>query len=183
MRWFVIGAVAMAAVLDGSASAHANEDHEPRRRETAIYFMVGAGVPVGYVGFEGVHRLGSLLEVSAGVGAGGSALNSEMNPSLGHVLQWAVMPRLRVGNDHNVLTIGVGISGGNFGSTLAFDGCDSNTPCTETRYVLWANLEAGGEHWLNSGFALRYFAGYGHGFASGDSFNIPYFGAGLGYAF
>jgi hypothetical protein len=179
---FVFVALASVAIITRSAAVYA-DNADPSRRNTAIYFMLGAGAPVGYVGFEGVHRLGSLLEVSAGVGAGGSAGNSEMNPSLGHVLQWAVMPRLRLGSDHDVLTIGVGLSGGNFGSTLAFDGCDSAVPCAETRYVLWTNVEAGGEHWLNGGFALRYFAGYGHGFASSDSFNIPYFGAGLGYAF
>jgi hypothetical protein len=183
MLRFAFATFAFAVVLAGSSSARADEDDEPRRRETATYFMLGAGTPVGFVGFEGVHRLGSRLEVSAGVGAGASAGNSEMNPSLGHLLQWAVMPRLRVGNDHHVLTVGVGLSGGNFGSTSAFDGCDSNTPCAETRYVVWANVEAGGEHWLNRGFALRYFAGYGHGFANGGSLNIPYFGLGLGYAF
>ncbi|HEY5090474.1 MAG TPA: hypothetical protein VIK30_10915 [Polyangia bacterium] len=183
MLRLILATLAVVALIIRPAAAQAERDDEPRRRDTAIYFLAGAGTPVGFAGFEGVHRLGARLEVSAGVGAGASAGNSEMNPSLGHVLQWALMPRLRMGDDHDVLTIGVGISGGDFGNTLAFDGCDSNTPCAESRYVVWANVEAGGEHWLNSGFAVRYFAGYAHGFASGDSFNIPYFGFGLGYAF
>ncbi len=65
-------------------------------------------------------------------------------------------------------------------------------------YVLWGNLEVGGEYWSAGGFALRYFFGYGSLLTPGglkcppDVFDcgpdsrglkIPYGGIGLGYAF
>ena len=149
---------------------------------TAVYFQIGGGAPTGIIGLEGVHRFGPTLEVGGGVGIGASASNSERNPSIGHVLQWAVMPRWRIGRDRDALTLGAGLSGGNFGKASVFEGCDSNEPCYSVEYVLWANVEAGGEHSWRSGFSLRYFGGYARSI-NADKGGIPYFGFGLGYSF
>jgi hypothetical protein len=163
---------------------------EPPPRHTAIYGLLGVGAPVGFEGLEGVHRFGPLLEVAAGLGIGFSASGSEKDAPFGHATQWAVMPRLRVGGDHHVLTLGAGVSGGNYGGFHLFGiGCPEQGPCYyPTRYVFWGNVEIGGEHWWSGGFALRYFLGYARGCttdscsASGDR-SFPYFGLGLGYAF
>jgi hypothetical protein len=165
---------------------------EPARRRThAVYVMLGFGSPVGGLGLEGVQRFGSHFELAAGFGVGDAAGSSEPHPGLGHVLQWALMPRLRVGDDAAALTVGAGISGGEYGegflrNLFQFcneDQCPPTNPPYPTRYVIWTNFEVGLEHWWRNGFATRLFAGYAHGFASGDSFNLPYLGLGLGYAF
>ena len=165
------------------------------QRSTAIYGIQGLGAPVGVFGLEIVHRFGTFFELAGGVGIGLSANSSTPNPSLGHELQWSVMPRLRLGNDHSAFTLGLGVSGGQYGG---FDfigvgpGCDDDGCTTySTRYALWGNLEIGGEHWTRRGFAIRYFVGLAQGEAlspQSDSINgqrllIPYTGLGLGYAF
>ena len=165
---------------------------EPGRRRTrAVYVILGFGSPVGGFGLEGVQRFGSHFELTAGIGAGVAAQNSEPHPGLGHVVQWALMPRLRFGDDATAFTLGAGISGGEYGagflrSFFQFcdeDPCPTTNPPYPTQYVIWSNFETGLEHWWRNGFAIRLFAGYGHGFASGNSFNLPYLGFGLGYAF
>jgi hypothetical protein len=168
----------------GAPSGPPAEVSEPARRRThAIYLMVGLGSPVGASGFEGVQRFGSQLEIAAGFGVGAAASGSEPHAGFGHVVQWALMPRLRLGDNNGAFTMGAGLSGGQYGDIpLCFDGPDCATTYP-TRYVIWSNVEIGYEHWWQSGFAMRTFAGYGHGFASGDSFNLPYFGIGIGYAF
>src|SRR5450631_41821 len=159
-----------------------------RPRDTAIYCVMGLGTPVGLAGLEGVHRFGSQFEISAGFGGGLAALGSEHHAGFGHVVQWAVMPRMRLGDDHNAFTAGAGASGGNYGDIpLCLDG----PPCTDTyrvSYFVWSNFELGGEHWSSGGLAFRYFAGYAHGWCASSSCvsaatNIPYFGIGVGYAF
>jgi hypothetical protein len=165
---------------------------EPARRRThALYLMLGFGSPVGGFGLEGVQRFGSLFELGAGFGLGEAAASSEPHSGLGHVVQWALMPRLRLGDDATALTVGAGISGGEYGDGflrgfLQFceeDPCPTTSSPYPTQYVIWSNFETGFEHWWRNGFAIRVFAGYAHGFASGDSFNLPYLGFGLGYAF
>lgn len=160
-----------------------------RRRTRAVYVMLGFGSPVGGLGLEGVQRFGSQFELAAGFGVGDAAASSEPNPGLGHVLQWAVMPRLRLGGKATALTVGAGISGGEYGAGFLrgfLQFCDQDQ-CPKspypTQYVIWSNLETGFEHWWRNGFAIRAFAGYAHGFAVGDSFNLPYLGVGMGYAF
>jgi hypothetical protein len=163
---------------------------EPAPRRThAVYLILGFGSPVGGAGLEVVQRLGSHFELAAGVGIGDAAANSEAHSGLGHVVQWALMPRLRLGGDGTALTIGAGISGGEYGDGFLrelLEFCDEG-PCPNppypTQYVIWTNFETGFEHWWRNGFAIRFFFGYGHGFARGDSFNLPYLGFGLGYAF
>jgi len=170
------------------------EPSSPRRR--AIYLVLGVATPIGFGGFEGVSRFGDLFEVAAGVGFGGSAVQSGTN-SFGGTLQWSLMPRLRLGNDHSAFTVGAGISGGEYGGFDIADtgpGCYSDSaPCSRafpTRYSLWGNLELGGEHWSSSGFALRYFIGLARvmtlgpiGSSMNGQTQLPYFGLGLGYAF
>jgi len=158
-----------------------------RRRNTAIGYVGGFGTPVGIAGLEGVHRIGSMFELSAGYGIGLVAAGSEPHAGFWHVVQWAVMPRLRLGNDHSAFTMGAGASGGNYGAfPLCFD-----DPCSNTypvSYFVWSNFEIGGEYWASGGFALRYFVGYAHGWCTSSSCvsaaeNLPYFGWGFGYAF
>jgi hypothetical protein len=165
---------------------------EPARRRThAVYLMLGFGSPVGGLGLEGVQRFGSHFELAAGFGVGDAAGSSESHPGLGHVLQWALMPRLRLGDDATALTVGAGISGGEYGDGFLQDffrfcdegPCPTTNPAYPTRYVIWSNFETGVEHWWRNGFATRLFVGFAHGFASADSFNLPYLGFGLGYAF
>jgi hypothetical protein len=164
-------------------------------RRTAIYFAMGVGTPIGFLGFEGVHRVGELFELSAGIGIGGSAIEAEGH-SFGGVLQWSLMPRLRFGRDHAAFTLGAGVSGGQYGGFDFGDegpGCPTDE-CTggfPTKYVLWNNLEIGGEYWSRGGFALRYFGGLAFGMTVdpfggsplGGTRFLPYLGAGLGYAF
>ena len=165
---------------------------EPARRRThAVYLMFGFGSPLGGLGLEDVQRFGSHFELAAGFGIGEAAASSEPHPGFGHIVQWALMPRLRLGDEATALTVGAGISGGEYGAGflrgfLQFceeDPCPTTNPPYPTQYVIWANFETGLEHWWRNGFATRVFAGYAHGFASGDSFNLPYLGFGLGYAF
>lgn len=162
----------------------ADPDAAPRR-ENAIYGMFGLATPVGVVGVEGVHRLGS-LELTAGVGLGASAANSEPNPPVGHVLQWAVMPRFRLaGDDHLALLFGEGLSGGQYSSDiLSF--CEEPPCYYSTRYVVWLNSELSVEQWF-SHLTLRYFWGIAAGCDATDCTErrhvIPYLGMGIGYAF
>jgi hypothetical protein len=170
----------------------------------AIYAVAGLGTPVGFFGLEGAYRILPELEVALGTGLGLSTEKNAYNDQL-HVLQWAVMPRYRVGAGRNVLTLGVGLSGGNYSHIYA-SLCGSQEELPECnapgsyRYTLWTNVEIGGEYWAASFLAFRYFVGYGHILAQGaqhcderSSFdcsddpggsfpyaNIPYFGIALG---
>ena len=161
-----------------------------RSRRTAIYWVLGVGTPVGFTGLEAVRRLGDDFEISAGFGGGAEALASEPHPGFGHVLQWAVMPRLRFGNDESAFTIGAGVSGGNYAdpSFICLDDGPCPPPSNPVSYVLWNNFEIAGEHWNRHGVAARAFAGYAHGWCVSSSCettmrDIPYFGIGVGYAF
>jgi hypothetical protein len=162
-----------------------------RARSSAVYSIVGFGTPVGFFGVEGVHRFGSWFEISAGFGEGLAAAGSAQHPPAFHALQWSVMPRLRLGDEHLALTLGAGLSGGNYGAIPLDFECESD--CNQdyaVRYVVWGNLEAGVELWKR-GFAFRAFGGYARGCttdgcggrADGAPLGIPYFGVGFGYAF
>ena len=133
--------------------------------DTAVYCIAGVGTPVGLGGGEIVQGIGSMFEMTVGVGIGLAATAS--GATLPNMLQWAAMPRLHLGDRSNALTIGAGVSGGG----------------VRDLYVVWANIEVGSEVMSPDGWAFRYFFGYGHGFASGDSFNIPYAGVGIGRFF
>ncbi|HVX96130.1 MAG TPA: hypothetical protein VHK47_14560 [Polyangia bacterium] len=155
------------------------------RSDWQVYGVFGVGTPVGISGFEGVHRLGQVFEVSAGVGCGISAALAQPNSSFAHTLQWSVMPRLRLGDDGGAFTLGVGVSGGEYSAETGFCiGCEDSSPGPHsTEYAVWTNFEIGGEH-LNGGLAFRYFLGLARAYsATGASNPIPYLGVGLGYAF
>jgi hypothetical protein len=143
------------------------------------------------MGLEGVHRFGDSFELAAGFGNGLAAEGAQPNAGLGHALQWAVMPRLRLGDDRNALTLGAGLSGGEFSFHWLCIGCgtDASGPTSvPTYYTFWSNFEIGGEHWSQGGFAIRYYLGLAHATMLGapspnDIATIPYLGIGLGYAF
>jgi hypothetical protein len=162
-------------------------------RHTAIYWLFGANTPVGVTGFEGVHRFTHSFELAAGFGQGMAAASAQPNGRFGHALQWAIMPRVRLGDDRDVLTLGAGLSGGEYTNQGLCFGCDdgeSMNATYPTYYTLWANLEIGGEFWTRGGFAFRCYLGVARGVmveshpadASPD-LPLPYFGFGLGYAF
>jgi hypothetical protein len=140
----------------------AAQGHE---QPTAAYYIVGLGTPVGVSGTELVQRFGQTFEMSigAGLGLGASLQGQKVNP-----FQWAAMPRLRVGQRDSALTVGIGASGGYY---------------AYGDYVVWANAEIGGEWWSDGRFGIRYFGGYGHGFGSSKSHDIPYAGMGFGLRF
>jgi hypothetical protein len=132
------------------------------------------------LGIEAVHRFGSTVELAAGMGAGLAATLAKT----GDPMQWAVMPRLRIGAAVGFnLTLGAGRSGGNFADVNVVD-CenDCNPP---VHNMLWANFEIGVERWLGNGFAARSFLGYAHGLTDSPSTGagFPYFGGGMGCAF
>jgi hypothetical protein len=166
--------------------------YSPRvSRYTAIYYLLGLGAPVGFIGLEAVHHFRSLpFELAAGFGNGFSAARSSKSPPFGHAIQWSVMPRVRAGDESNAFTLGAGISGGNYGNSPTF-AADGQPPDTyPTKYVLWLNLEIGGEHWSTQGFAVRYFLGWANGCTfvgcsrtvNNGTLSFPYLGIGLGYA-
>jgi hypothetical protein len=173
------------ALIGVALPAWAHDDQDNVGRQWAIYAVVGAGTPIGVAGFEAVHRFGPEFEIAAGFGTGFAAVSVQKNPGFGQVVQWAAMPRLRLGDRRDAFLAGLGLSGGEYGEVSWLEGACNQDPqaCHPTHYVVWANLEVGGEHWSAGGLALRYFVGYGHGLAAGTSYNIPYFGVGLGYAF
>ncbi len=161
----------------------------PPPRANAIYSIFGFGTPVGIFGLEAVHRFGA-MELALGLGLGLAASGSEPTPSVGHELQWAVMPRFRIaGDDYFALTFGEGLSGGQYGSgVLSF--CEE-PPCHyPTSYVVWANTELALETFW-SRVSSRYFLGLAVGCevtACAATLQerrdvIPYLGIGLGYAF
>lgn len=188
-------ALSGAAGKAGTIARPWEEDEDEPERTTAIYLVFGAGTPVGLWGLETVFRLRPSLELSAGVGLGGSASGSASNTSVKQVLQWAVMPRWLFGSQNNPLTLGAGLSGGRYGGYQIFGeglDCPDEGPCRYvTPYSLWLNVEIGGERWMSVGFAFRYFLG----FAAGATLNpfglsvyrqplaIPYAGVGFGWAF
>jgi hypothetical protein len=165
------------------------EPELPPPRANAIYAVLGLGTPVGFFGFEGVHRFGA-MEIAVGLGVGAAASGSEANPSLGHDLQWSVMPRFRIaGDDYFALTFGEGLSGGQYGNGV-LDFCEEQPCWYPTSYVVWANTELALETFW-SHVTSRYFLGLAVGCAvaaCGSTLEdhqdvIPYLGVGLGYAF
>lgn len=184
----VVVALSISAGAAGAASA---AEAPERSRPTAIYGILGLGTPVGFVGLEVVHRLTPALEIAGALGLGDSAVNSEPNTSLGHDLQWSVMPRLRFGDDRHALTFGAGLSGGQYGGLHLIEGEEEAGRPYETNETLWLNAEIGGELQTREGLAFRFFIGGAVGetldrsaaLGPQQTYAIPYTGIGLGYAF
>jgi hypothetical protein len=181
-------ALTLLAAAAGPAAAAGNEDASPfESRPTVLYGVLGLGTPVGLVGVEVEETIRSHLSLTAGVGWG--AANAP---------QGAVMIRALVLSASDFrLTIGAGISGGKYKWSDWF--CFYDTCTTKSGTVAWGNLEIGGEHRLATGFALRYFLGYGHmvggdfvcdppatscgPYYENDGRDLIYLGVGVGYAF
>ena len=190
-------------VLSSPGLSRADEALAPSRR-AALYAEAGLGTPVGYFGAEAVLKLAPSWEIASGVGLGLTA--SRNGSGFVHDLQWSLMPRYRFGGNRPAMTIGLGVSGGNYAHTLD-SLCGSQEEelicsLTNWRYTLWANLEIGWEYWLPTGFAVRYFIGYGRVLAQGSEhcqlppncgedvppgsfpyYDIPYFGLAFGRTF
>lgn len=189
--------IALTVAIGFAPAARADsETGDPKR---ALSGVIGFGTPVGGLGVEGSYRIRPDLELSVGLGLGLAAAISKAMP-----IQLAVMPRYRIGNPRNALTLGLGMSGGKYGDVLVL-GCESQedfVQCNthDARYTLWANAEIGGEHVGPSGFTVRYFVGYGRILAQGAhdctylnqptdncpgpvAANMPYLGVALGQLF
>ncbi len=200
----VIEVATLLVVLGGPGLARA-DDENLSARTTAVYAETGFGTPLGYFGLEGLQQIAPRWEIAAGVGLGLSAAKN--GSGLGHELQWSLMPRYRLGSERAAMTIGLGMSGGNYAHTLE-SLCGSEEELLDCnlanwRYTLWANTELGGEFWFPTGFAFRFFVGYGHVLAQGAEhcvvanpscgpdvpgnsfpyYNIPYGGLAFGAAF
>ena len=184
-------AVVLFALLAVTPPAEQEPQQEPVLH-SALYFEAGLGSPLGGLGIESVTRVGPWFEISGGLGIGVAAEESEAQPSLAHMLQWSIMPRLFLGKtEHGGVTLGVGASGGNYGDDsnkiICVDGPCATGPYPVS-YAFWANGELGAEAWYPSGVAARIFAGWAHGWCTSSGcgsalMNFPYLGAGLGYAF
>jgi hypothetical protein len=186
---FTVLALMLVALASSPAVAADGEVASPfEARSTAVYGVVGLGTPVGLVGAEIEQMLVPNLSLSAGVGWG--AANAPQLAAMAHFLAGGVRSKV---------TLGVGVSYGGYKWTqFCIDDCD-NGPATKSGTVTWGNIEIGGEHRFWSGFALRYFGGYGHiiggdlvcdnapagcgPYYQNDGYNVVYTGIGVGGAF
>ena len=148
-----LATIAFIAVALSSATAAAASDDDDvsvfESKPTAFYSVFGLGTPVGLMGVELERTLLPNWSISAG---GGWDLSG---------FQASAMTRLLLGASRRArFTIGAGISGGKYDWKESCFDCDEVAEKIGT--VAWGNLEIGGEHRFESGFALRYFGGYGH---------------------
>lgn len=134
--------------LASTRAAAADDATSPfEAKPTAVYAVFGR-TPEGWMGAEVEQTLAPNASVSAGAGWGLAGP------------QAAAMLRMLSGGERSKFTLGAGVSGGKYSwKEFCFD-CDDLASKSGT--VAWANLEIGGEHRFWSGFALRYFGGYGH---------------------
>jgi len=143
--------IAFALVALASARAMAADDDAAspfEAKPTAVYLVFGLGTPVGLMGAEIEQTLAPNASISVGAGWGVAGP------------QGAAMLRLLSGGERSKFTLGGGVSGGKYNwQEFCFDCEDA---ATKTGTVAWANVEVGGEHRFWSGFAIRYFGGYGH---------------------
>jgi len=138
--------VSLAALASARARAADNYVSEFEHRTTAIFLQFGVGTPIGLAGLEVERMLAPGMAISAG---GGYSVSGG---------QLAVMPRFFFWGDRSKVFIGTGVSGGDYEWTkICYE-----TICAEKRgRVMWGNAELGAEHRFRSGFAMRYFGGYG----------------------
>ncbi|HEY7371908.1 MAG TPA: hypothetical protein VIF57_06990 [Polyangia bacterium] len=155
MRRAAVIAIAFALIALASTTVAAAEDDEGQvsafeAKPTAVYAVVGFGTPVGLMGAELERTLEPHWTISA---SGGWGLSGFQGSAMTHFL---------LGDSRQSrFAIGAGISGGNY---TWKESClvDCDDPAEKTGSVMWGNLEVGGEHRFFSGFAIRYFGGYGH---------------------
>jgi len=148
MRIAVVALILLGLASTRTAAAEGDDAISSfEAKPTAIYAVLGLATPVGMVGAEVEETILPNWSLSAGVGWSDSGAG-----------QGAAMIRWMAGGLRSKVTIGLGASGGAYKSA---DFCISHCVAAKTGTVAWANLEAGGEHRFWSGFAFRYFAGYG----------------------
>jgi hypothetical protein len=181
-----IAALTLLAVTSAKASA-ADVVSEFQNRPTAVFAQFGLGTPLGFAGVEAEQMVTQDYAVSAGIGYGTGGP------------QAAVMIRLLAGGDRSKFVIGAGASGGRY---IWQEFCFDDDGCArKSGTVGWGNVEMGGEHRFRSGFAFKYFAGYGRLLAGSftcddepnrnhcetshqdDGYNLVYTGIAMGYAF
>jgi len=186
-RWSII-ALTLVTLTSARASA-ADGVSEFQNRPTAVYAQLGLGTPLGFAGVEAEHMVTPdyAVSVGAGYGTGGP--------------QAAAMVRMLAGGDRSKFVIGAGVSGGR---TIWHDWAgfpDDEGTIQKIGTVAWGNVEIGGAHRFRTGFALKYFGGYGHiiagdlacpsgsrqddclMFHKDDGHNLIYTGIAVGYAF
>ncbi len=188
MRAAVLALTLVVAVSGRAAAADDDDSAGPfASRPTAIYALFGLGTPVGLFGAEVEETILPNWSLSAGVGWG--AANAPQGAAMIHWLG---------GGQRSKVTIGAGISGGKYKWSEFCFLCEDG-PVTKSGTVAWGNVEIGGEHRFWSGFALRYFGGYGHIIAGdlvcdppatrcepyyqNDGYYVVYTGIAVGYAF
>ena len=187
MRAAVIALTLLVATAGRAAAGDDNGRPSPfESRPTAIYWVLGAGTPVGFTGVEVEENILPSLSLSAGVGLGASAA-----PQAAGMIRWMAGGRV------SKFAVGAGISGGRYKWwDLA---CFDDTCGTKSGTVAWGNLEIGGEVRTSRGLAIRYFGGYGHVIAGNlvcdppatscgpyyqnDGYDLIYIGVGVGYSF
>ncbi len=187
MRRLIV-ALTLVAVTSAKASA-ADVVSEFQNRPTAVFAQFGLGTPLGFVGAEAERMVTPdyAVSVGAGYGTGGP--------------QAAAMLRYLAGGDRSKFVLGAGVSGGRtiWDDWLGFP--DDEGTIRKIGTVAWGNIEIGGEHRFRSGFALKYFGGYGRiiagdlgceagnryddcvTFHQNDGHNLVYTGIAVGYAF
>ena len=189
MRAAVLALTLVAAVSGRAAAAGNDGGASPfESRPTVIYGVLGAGTPVGLVGVEVEETILPNWSLSAGVGWG--AANA---PQAAGMIRW------QGGGANTKVTLGAGISGGQYKWTeFCLDAC-ANGPVTKSGTVAWGNFEVGVERRFSSGFVVRDFLGYGHVIAGNlvcdqpvtvcgpyyqnDGYSLIYIGGALGYSF
>ena len=138
----------LAAVLTPAAAKAADGISEFEARPTAVYGQLGLGTPLGFVGVEAEHTFVPNASVSAGIGLGtGRAAGG--GDDAGAVRWPLVEVRHRRGPVGRTLPLG--------GAVI----CIENDCTRKSGTVAWGNLEIGGAHRFRSGFAMKYFGGYG----------------------
>jgi hypothetical protein len=189
MRAAILALMLVGLTSGRAAAADDDESVSPfESRSTAVFGIVGLGTPVGLIGVEIEQMVESHLSLSAGAGWG-----------VANAPQLAAMIHFLAGGVRSKVTFGVGASHGQYKweEFPCFD-CE-NGPVTKSGNVTWGNIEIGGEHRFWSGFALRYFGGFGHivsgdlvcdnapsgcgPYYQNDGYNIIYTGIGVGGAF
>ena len=182
-------ALTLVVVASGRAAADNDGSVSPfESRPTAVFAELGLGTPVGLVGVEVEEMIGRTCRWSACCRRWGAA----------NAPQGAAMLRWLGGSHWSRFTIGAGISGGQY--KWRDWSCFYDTCPTKSGTVAWGNVEIGAELRSSSGFALRYFGGYGHIIAGdlvcdppatscgpyyqNDGYNLIYIGAvAVGYSF
>ncbi len=150
-----LGSGARASPSEGGAT-------DPRVDHSRLVAIVGLATPVGELGIEGAYVVEPRLEVAAGLGA--ASLLSGNDSGSPH-LQLAVMPRYRLRLGRARVTLGVGVSGGEY--VVASSPFSGDRFVAKTR-ALWLNGEVGVQYVVGGGVFTGIQLGYGAVIAHGE---------------